>query len=80
MLLGVVRNKPVNKAQRSIGSPLEQLNNVFLVITRRIELLEAVDDQLLLAVNLSTTGLWVGIDCNNRKIVHLVLILKGQKS
>ena len=80
MLLGVVGDEPVNKTEGGIGCTLEQLNNVFLVIARRIELLQAVHDELLLAMNLSATGLWVRIHCHNRKIVHLVLILKGQKS
>jgi len=80
MLLGVVRYEPVNKTQGSIGSALEQLDNVFLVIARRIELLQAVDDELLLAVNLPATCLWVWINCYYRKVVHGFLILKGQKS
>ena len=80
VLLGVVRHKPVNEAQGGIGRALEQLDDVFLVVTGRIELLEAIHNELLLTVNLPATSLRVRVDCYNGKIVHGVLNLNGQKS
>jgi len=61
VLLRIVRDKPVNQTQGNVRGALQQLHDLLLVFAGRIELLQATDNQLLLAMNLSLTGLRVGI-------------------
>ena len=59
MCLGVVGNKPINYAKADVRGTLKHRDNLCDIFAIRIKALERVNNEFLLTVNLSTTGLGV---------------------
>lgn len=62
MLLRIVRDEPVNKAERHLGSAIEESDDLGLIGMVRIKPLQGADNEFLLAVDLLATSLWIGFD------------------
>ena len=62
MLLRIVRDEPVNEAERHLGSAVEESDDLGLIGMARIKPLQGADDEFLLAVDLLATSLWIGFD------------------
>jgi len=62
ILLRVVRDEPVNEAQRHLGRAVEQPDDFCLIGVTRIKPLQGAHYQFLLAVDLLATSLRIGFD------------------
>ena len=72
VLLGVVRDKPINQPQGNIRRALEQFHDLLLVIALRIEALKTAYNEFLLAMNLPLTGLWIWLNANDGMICQAI--------